>query len=141
MKEFVPFITEHWVLSVLWIACLAMLLVNEFLQNRLGAKNITPEQAIQLINHQNAVVLDIRSDSVFAEGHILGAEHVVGQRLEKKIKNLHKHIEKPIIIVCATGRDSPKLAAELQQKGFVQTVVLNGGMQAWKAVGLPLVKS
>ncbi len=141
MEKFVYFITNHWILTTLWIGCVIIFLINEFLQSRLTAKSVTPEKAVQLINHQYAIVLDIRSDSAFAEGHILGSEHLPKQHLEKKIKNLQKHLEKPIIIVCNLGQDSSKFATELQQKGFVQAVILKGGIQAWKTTGLPLVKS
>jgi len=141
MNQFVVFITNHWILSTLWIVCLIAFLINEFLQRRLNAKSVTPEQAVLWINHQNALVIDIRNDSAFAEGHILDSEHLPKHQSEKKIKNLHKQIERPIIIVCNTGPDSLNLANELQQKGFARVVTLSGGIQAWKTAGLPLVKS
>ena len=141
MEQFVAFITHHWILSTLWMVCLTALVVNEFLQRRFNAKSVTPEQAVLWINHQGALVIDIRSDSAFTEGHILGSEHLPKHQWEKKIKTLHKHIEKPIIVVCNAGHDSSKFANELQQKGFVRVVTLNGGIQAWKMAGLPLVKS
>lgn len=141
MEQFVVFITHHWILSTLWGICLAGFFINEYLQRRFNAKSVTPEQAVLWINHQGALVIDIRGDSAFAEGHILDSEHFPKHQWEKKIKNLHKQKEKPIILVCNAGHDSLKLANELQQKGFVRAVTLGGGIQAWKMAGLPLVKS
>jgi rhodanese-related sulfurtransferase len=141
MEHFVVFITNHWVLSALWGGCLVLFLANEFWQRRVNAKSVTPEQAVQLINHCNAVILDLRSDSAFAEGHILGAEHVLKDHWERKIKNYQKQTEKTFIVVCSAGHDSLKRANELQQTGFTRVVILKGGIDAWKMSGLPLVKS
>jgi len=141
MQQFVVFITKHWVLASLIAVALLAFLVNEFIHRRLATNEVSPEQAIQLINHQEAVVFDIRSESLYAAGHILGAEWASSPLLDKKIETLKKFIKKPIIVVSALGHDSSKVTEKLKEKGFLQVVVLNGGMQAWKAAGLPMVKA
>jgi len=140
MNELVAFITNHWVLSALFTMLLVGFFINEAVQQKIQAPRINAEQAVQLINHQEARVLDLRSESLFSAGHILGALPFSASVLEKKLETLQKHINKPLIVVCALGQESPKVALQLRDKGF-QTVVLNGGIQAWKEAGLPLVKA
>ena len=140
LDQLVAFITHHWVLSSLFGIVLLALLVNELLQRRFGVPQIAPESAVQLINHQEAFVLDIRIEPAFATGHILGSQCIPSNTLEKKMGVLQKYTAKPVIVVCAIGQTAIKVAADLQKQGFQKVFVLNGGIQSWKAAGLPLVK-
>jgi len=140
MEQLVVFITNHWALSALFGVILVAFLMNELIQRKRGAAEISPEAAVQLMNHRDALVLDLRGEAAFLEGHILGAMHLPMMSLDKKMASLQKHITQPLLVVCAMGQDSPKAALKLQQNGF-QVFVLNGGVQAWKAGNLPLVKS
>ncbi len=141
MEQYVFFITNHWILASLLAVVLAIFIVNEFLQRRLGTTAISPEAAVQWINHQEAVVFDCRSESLFVSGHILGSERVSLTTLDKKINSLQKYLNKPIIVTCLMGQESPKLVEKLKQNGFQNMVILKGGIDAWKAAGLPLVKA
>ncbi len=140
MAQFVVFITHHWILSALFAFTLVALLINQLFESRFGLPSITPEHAVQLINHQEAVVFDIRSESAFAEGHILDAIHVPVLQLDKKMGVLQKYFTKPVVVICATGQESSKMATLLLQKGFLNVLTLSGGLQSWKAASLPLVK-
>jgi rhodanese-related sulfurtransferase len=140
MSQFVEFFTNHWILSSLFVLVLLAFVVNEWVNRGFSASDVTTESAVMMINHQNAVVFDVRSESLFAEGHIINAHHLPIASLEKKMASLQKYKDKPIILVCAEGRDAPRASNLLKEKGF-QVVVLQGGIQAWRAAGLPLVKS
>jgi len=139
MNDFVDFITKNWILSSFFAVFLIAFLVNELIQRRQGGAALSTEQAVQMMNHQAALVLDIRNETLFSGGHIIGAENIPAKVLDKKMGALQKYLGKPIIVVCAMGQESPKVSTELQQKGF-NTFVINGGLHAWKAAGLPLVK-
>lgn len=139
-NSFVDFITNHWVLvALLAVVCLAWM-VNELFHSRLGGSEVSPEQAVQLMNHQNAVILDFRNETLFAAGHVLGAEHVSVPMLERKMGALQKYLKKPIIVIVGSDMEAPKTIKHLKATGFTQVLLLRGGMQAWQAAALPIVK-
>lgn len=141
MNQFVDFITNHWVLSTAFLLVFLAFSLLELFRHRLGIPEVSPEALVQWMNHQGAVVLDIRGDAAFAEGHILGSEHVPASHWENKMARLNQWMEKPVIVICAMGNDAPKIGVKLKEKGFKQILVLKGGIQAWKMAGLPLAKS
>lgn len=142
MEEWVVFITNHWILASLLGVVLFAFIINETIGGHFGSKQeVSAERAVQLINHQEAVVFDVRTEAAFLEGHIIGSEQVTAASLDKKMGNLQKHLKKPIIIATATGQDTGKMVALLKQKGFLQVFVLSGGVQGWKSAGMPLIKS
>jgi rhodanese-related sulfurtransferase len=140
MEHLVVFITKHWLLSSLLLLVLLAFSIHEWFQSRKAAREVSSEQTVDLMNHQDAVVIDIRSESQFQEGHILDSLSIPSQNLDKKMNSLQKYQSKPIIVVCNVGQAAAKVALDLKQKGFPQVFVLSGGLQAWKGAGLPLVK-
>jgi rhodanese-related sulfurtransferase len=141
INQFVDLITNHWILSTLLSVVLLLLLINEMIDKRLGVPKISPESTVQWMNREGAVLLDIRGEALFSAGHILGAEHVPSSLLEKRMPALMKHKDKPVVIVCNLGQEAAKIGKTLSNQGFTKVMVLNGGIQAWKAQGLPVVKS
>lgn len=140
MEQFVAFISNHWVLSSLFVVTLVAFLIHEMILARAETADLTPLQAIQLINHEKAVVLDIRSKSVYAKGHIVDSLHIELEALDKKMALLEQRSSKPIILVCANGQQSRKLLDKLQKKGL-KVFAMQGGIQAWTEAQLPLVST
>ena len=142
MEEWVVFITNHWILASLLGVALTAFIVNEIIGGYFGSKgSVSTEIAVQMINHQQAVVFDVRTPVEFSAGHILGAEHLSAITLDKKMSHLQKYLKQPIIIATATGQDTAKMSGLLQAKGFLQIFLLRGGLQAWKSAGMPVIKS
>ncbi len=142
MEEWVVFITNHWILASLLGVVLTAFIINEIIGSHFGSKQaVSTERAVQMMNHQEAVVFDVRTEAEFSAGHIVGAEQLTAVSLDKKMSHLQKYLKKPIIIATATGQDTAKMIAVLQEKGFLQIFVLSGGMQAWKSAGMPVIKS
>ena len=142
MEHFVEFITNHWILSSLVGVIFVAYVINEFIiQNQLIHHEVNPSQAIALMNHKEAVVIDIRNESNFKEGHIVDSLSIPEQQLSQKMKSLQKYATKPIIVVCNVGQSAKKATALLKENGFSQARILSGGIQNWRAAGLPLVKS
>lgn len=139
MNQYINFFISHWFLSALFLALLVALIISEWLNRDSGGSRVSPETAVHLMNHQEALVFDFRSESAFSQGHILGAQHFTLQSLEKKIESMHKHKGKPIILVNSEKDTNPKVQSLLRQKGF-QVLVLAGGIPGWRSAGLPLVK-
>lgn len=138
MEQLGQFITNHWELWLALIAILALILINELVTQKKKAKELTPQAAIDLINNEDAVVLDLREKEVFKNGHIIDAVNCTADDFEQAKMNKYKN--KKIILVCARGLQSPVVAAKIAIQGF-QPVVLGGGIASWQNADLPLVKS
>lgn len=139
MQELSTFISNHLLLSVAAIAILVLLLIIEFLRAKRNTVNITPLQTTQLINHDNGVVIDVRSQDAYRKGHIIDAYSISGQELQTSTKKIEKFRARPIIIVCNMGVESQKIASLLLKNGY-NAYSLAGGMRGWEEAQMPIVK-
>ncbi|MFO1258205.1 MAG: rhodanese-like domain-containing protein [Gammaproteobacteria bacterium] len=140
MGQLIDFIVNHWFLCSLFAILLVIFLLNEFKQRAHGIKRLSPQQVIDLMNHQHAVVIDTRESELFETGHIIGALNIKVSELETKKSKLNKFKSKPLIVVCAQGVSSTQFANALQQAGFEQVFQLEGGLAAWQQEQFPLTK-
>ena len=128
------------------LALIALLLVSGLalflptLSTLIGGKGLSPTETTIWINRRKAYVLDLRSEEAFKLGHLPGAKFANAVGLTAAIEKLKLDRKHPIILVCETGSQSRKLVAEAQKLGFAEVGSLDGGVQAWKAAALPLVK-
>ena len=106
---------------------------------RRGSK-VSLLQATQIINQGKALILDVREPDELAAGHLRDAKNISLKTLPAKLGELEKFKSKPVIVVCATGTRSSGATARLKKAGFSEAVSLDGGMAAWQAQGLPIVK-
>ena len=105
-----------------------------------GIKEIDTRIAIQLINHQDALVLDVRDDSEFAAGHLPNSKHMPSEKMEERWTEIQKFKDKPIVVIYRGGIRSNQASLILKKNGFTQVVNLMGGIDSWKRANLPLVK-
>jgi rhodanese-related sulfurtransferase len=128
------------------LALIALLLVTGIalffptLSTLIGGKGLSPTEATIWINRRKAHVLDLRPEEAFKVGHLPGAKFANAAGLSAAIEKLKLDRKNPLILVCETGVQSRKLVSEAQKLGFVEVGTLDGGVQAWKAAALPLVK-
>jgi rhodanese-related sulfurtransferase len=118
----------------------AMLLWSLFGNRFRGIKEVDSAAALQLINHKNAVVLDVRETSEYAAGHVLNSKLIPLGKLKERMGELEKYKDQPIVVVCRSGNRSGTACFLLGKQGFVQAYNLAGGMQAWQKNNLPLEK-
>jgi rhodanese-related sulfurtransferase len=104
-------------------------------RSRAGAA-ISSTEAVQMMNHQHAVLVDIRPADAFNAGHVPQARSVPLSELDKKAPALPKN--KPIIVMCDIGRSAIGAATRLRALGFTEVVTLEGGLKAWMTAGLPV---
>jgi len=97
-------------------------------------------QATQRINQGRTTILDVREPAEFAAGHMRDSKNIPLAELPKRIGELEKSKTKPVIVVCQTGTRSAKAEAQLKKAGFAEVSCLDGGIAAWQAQGLPVVK-
>jgi rhodanese-related sulfurtransferase len=128
------------------LALIALLLVSGValflptLSTLISGKGLSPTEATIWMNRRKASVLDLRSEEAFKAGHLPGAKHVPADAIASRIEKLKLDPKNPLILVCETGVSSRKAMAEVQKLGFAEVGTLDGGVQAWQAAALPLVK-
>ena len=109
------------------------------LLQRRGAK-VSQLQATQYINQGKTLVLDVRSADEFATGHLPNAKNIPLPEINNRLKEIEKSKNAVVITVCATGVRSSNAVSVLNKAGFAQVFSLEGGTEAWKTQGMPIVK-
>lgn len=138
VKEFFAFLVANWHLSALFIAILLAIIVAEFQMNVGGSASVSPNELTKLINRSHAAVFDVRDESSFQNGHIVGSVHLSQENLSQQFERLKKQKKKPYIIVDSDGRGFADFLKKFQSEGFDEVFVLKGGISAWKEAGMPL---
>jgi len=140
MEQFVAFVTKYWLLWLGFVSVLLLLIITELQARMRGPKRISTHETTLLINREDAVVLDIRDNNAFSQGHIIGAQHIPPSKITDHFNQLDKYKTQPLIIVCEYGQQAPVIGATLRKQGFERVYSLQGGLNAWRQAGLPLEK-
>ena len=135
------FIKSNILLIGLALGSGMMLLLPTFKKSAGGVPNLTPAEAVTLINRSHAIVLDVRDDAEFASGRIADAKHISLAALPERLAELKKYKDKPILVNCQRGMRSIKACDILRKAEFTQVHNLQGGLNAWTEAKLPLVKA
>ena len=101
---------------------------------------LTTTMAVQLINREKAVVVDVCEAEEFAAGHVGGAKHIALNQLEERLPAVVKNKTLPLILVCQTGARSGRALAIAKKLGYEKAQSLAGGLSAWKRANLPVEK-
>ena len=118
-----------------------MMLLWSIFGNRIrGIKEVDCTAALQLINHKNALVLDVREDDEYKAGHVLHSRQISLGKLNQRLGELEKYKDQPIVVICRSGNRSGMACAMLGKQGFTQAYNLGGGVIAWQKANLPLKK-
>lgn len=139
MDQYIQFVINHWSLWLLFATLVILIIYMETTSHVGGVRLISPQDVVNLINREKALVLDIRELSVFQAGHIIGAKHVPEDEFDKKLTKFQKHKTKPVIISDSTGQKAAKYGAKLKKEGFEKVFGVKGGVGAWQGASLPLV--
>lgn len=117
------------------------MLVWPLIAGGMNAGALNPSGAVQLINREKAVVVDVCEPAEFAAGHVSGAKNVPLGELEAKLPGLVKNKTLPLILVCASGARSSRAVAIAKKLGYEQAQSLGGGLKSWKDANLPIEKA
>ena len=117
------------------------MLVWPLIAGGMNAGALSASGAVQLMNREKAVVVDVSEAGEFAAGHVVGAKNVPLDQLEEKLAGTVKNKALPVILVCATGARANRAMAVAKKLGYEQAQVLGGGLKAWKEANLPLEKA
>jgi len=135
----------EFVQSNIWLILLAVVSGFMLIMPNLGAtlrgiKEVGVVEATQLINHRDAVVVDVREDKEWATGHIPNAKHIPLGQLSSRFKELEKFKGKPVVIGCRSGHRSASACSVLKKNGFNEVYNLKGGIIAWEQANMPVEK-
>lgn len=136
------FLMENWVLFVVAFGSGAMLLWPALKGGALGgAGNLNANGAVNLMNREKAVVIDVSEPAEFASGHIVGSKNVPMGELASKMEAAAKNKALPIILVCPAGTRAARSVAAVKKLGYANVQAISGGLKAWREAGLPLEKA
>ena len=136
----VAFLLNNWLLVLALVVSGAML-VWPLVQRRLSsARQVGALAATQLINRQNALILDLRESSEYAAGRVPNALHIPLSQLDARARELAKFVGRPVIAYCDRGLRSRRAVSVLSKLGFSEVFTLDGGLRAWSDAGMPLEK-
>jgi rhodanese-related sulfurtransferase len=134
------FLENNWWLVLVLVVSGAML-IWPALQFRLGpVREVGAIQATQLINRQNALMLDVRETQEYEGGRVPHAVHLPLSQLAGRGAELKKFTSRPVIAYCDRGSRSRSAAGKLAKLGFAEVYTLRGGLRAWSEAGLPVEK-
>ncbi len=102
-----------------------------------GIKHITPDEALAAINQGEAKLLDVREENECVLERIKSdqVQYLPMSEITERVSEIVA--DKPIIVVCAGGVRSSKVAKFLMLNGINNCASLEGGMHLWRGLGLP----
>ena len=131
------FLAEHWQWTLLALASSTFLIVDTIRQAT-DRSSLAPLDVTQKINREDAVVIDVREQGEYAQGHIPNARHFPLSEFDRRMAELNKFKGTPLIVCCATGNRSRGVLTKLRQAGFEDVFNLKGGIAEWEKGGQPL---
>ena len=136
MALFLEFLIEQWILVAALLATVVMLIMHEA---RKSGPSLSPQQAINLVNAEQGVFVDLRDASDYKAGHIVDAINIPNARLGNSLQELEKYKTRPVVLVCKMGQQAGAAGKQLKANGFDKVYKMTGGMMEWGNLQLPLV--
>ena len=136
MALFLEFLTQQWILAAALLAVVVMLLMHE---TRKSGPSLSPQKAINIVNAEQGVFLDLRDAADYKQGHIVDALHIPSAKLANRMPELEKFRNKPIVLVCKMGQQSGAAGKQLKANNFDKVYKMAGGMTEWSNLQLPTV--
>jgi len=99
--------------------------------------DLSPQDAVNLINRESGTVIDVRDASAYSDSHLPGARNIPLAQFESRLAELEKFKSNPIV-VCGAGGEAERAVKLLRKQGFEKAAGLEGGLKAWTEAGLPV---
>ncbi len=136
MESFFELVVNNWWVGLVLIAIIIFLFVKK-LSTFFGGKavEIKAEQAFELIQHQQAILIDLAEQAIFEKGHIPGAISMPGITFINGTAKL-VDISKPVILLPMKGLFPMPVIQFLYAEGITKLYLFKGGLDEWKEAGL-----
>ena len=138
MDQVIEFIGNHPFLVGSFVLLLTIFVRNE---TRRGGHAVSAQQLVNMVNRENAVVLDVRDKKEFDQGHIVNAVNIPFAALSGRLDELKKYREQPVVVACKQGQHAGSAGTLLRKAGFDNISRLTGGIVEWRNQNLPVVKA
>lgn len=137
MEQFFEFIGNHPILSGAFVLVFALFVRNEVAR---GGRSVTPQELVNMVNREKAVVIDVRDPNEYSQGHIVYAINVPHAALSGRVSELAKYKDHPVVLACKMGQHSGAAGTVLRKAGFQNVSRLKGGVAEWRNQSMPVVK-
>ena len=138
MDQVIEFIGNHLILVGSFVLLLTLFVRNEA---RRGGHSVTAQQLVNMVNRENAIIVDVRDKKEFDQGHIVNAVNIPFANLSNRVDELKKYREQPVVVACKQGQHAGSAGTLLRKAGFDNISRLTGGIAEWRNQNLPVVKA
>ena len=136
MALFLEFLAEQWILVAALLVIIIMLVMHEA---RKSGPSLSPQQAINLVNAEQGVFVDLRDAAIYKQGHIVEALNIPAAKVGDRMAELEKFRDRPIVLVCKMGQSAGAAGKQLRAARFEKVYKMRGGMMEWVNLQLPTV--
>src|SRR3954468_5861129 len=140
MERLIQYVTHHPLLVGAVVIALLVVLTYESRMRATSFASISSQDLIRLMN-QGALVLDIRKQDEYAQGHVNGAKPLASDQILTAGDNFKRFKDKPVVVYCDSGSLAAAAVRQLNAQGFTKAFTLRGGLAAWGADNLPVAKA
>ena len=134
------FVIDNLALIAIAVISGGMLLWTSFSRGS-SSGGVSAAEAVRLMNREKGVLIDVCDPSEHAAGHCVGSRNIPLGELEKRVAELPKNKQLPVLLMCQSGARSGRAAATLRKLGYERALAVNGGLRAWREAGLPVEKA
>lgn len=134
MALFFEFLAQQWMLAAALLTVIVMLFMHEA---RKSGPSVSPQAAINLVNAEDGIFVDLRDAAEFGKGHIVGAVNIPAAKLNERMAELQKYKTKPVVLVCKMGQQSGAAGKTLREADYDRVYKMAGGMLEWGNLQLP----
>lgn len=138
MNRIPEFVGNHPILFLALAVVIGMIAFFEYQRLFSGIKQLSPIEATRLQNDDDAIFIDVREDTEFKRGHVLGARHIPISTFDKRITELEKSKDKPLIVYCANGARAGRAAGKLRKAEYPSVYTMAGGIVGWEKANMPI---
>jgi rhodanese-related sulfurtransferase len=140
MEHLLEFIKNHWLLWLAFFVLLGLIAFEETRKSVRGIRRLAPDEVVNLMNHHEAIVLDLREHTSFIHSHILGSVNLHLTSADDLAIKIEPYKNKGIILLGKDDFSTLSFGTKLKKLGITKIYLLKGGVVAWKNAGLPLTK-
>lgn len=136
MALFFEFLAQQWIVVAALLTVIVLLFMHEA---RKSGPSLSPQQAINVINAEDGIFVDLRDAADFKKGHIVNAINIPAAKLPTRLVELVKYKDRPVVLVCKMGQHSGAAGKQLKAENFTKVYKMSGGMMEWTNLQLPTV--
>ena len=136
-RFYVDFLLNNWMLVLVALMSGGML-IWQVKNGGGGQAGLTVADAVQKMNREKAVMVDVRDAAEYGAERIAQSKHVPLAELADKLPQVVKNKKTPVLFICSTGMRSGRAAAVARKMGYEECHNVAGGMRSWKAANMPL---